>query len=85
MSTLDDFGNYHSELQKLSETWLELRAAEKKYVEVLEKLNMSAVVIGSKKDSICSEIKLGFSDCIDMSGKTTPIGSAINKTSKEKW
>ena len=33
MSTLDDFGNYQSELKKLSETWLELRAAEKKYVE----------------------------------------------------
>ena len=29
MSTLDDFGNYQSELKKLSETWLELRAAEK--------------------------------------------------------
>ena len=26
MSTLDDFGNYQSELKKLSETWLELRA-----------------------------------------------------------
>ena len=33
MSTLDDFGNYQGELKKLSETWLELRAAEKKYVE----------------------------------------------------
>ena len=33
MSTLDDFGNYQSELKKLSETWLELKAAEKKYVE----------------------------------------------------
>ena len=33
MSTLDDFGNYQSELKKLSETWLELRATEKKYVE----------------------------------------------------
>ena len=29
MSTLDDFGNYQSELKKLTETWVELKAAEK--------------------------------------------------------
>ena len=29
MSTLDDFGNYQSELKKLSEKWVELKAAEK--------------------------------------------------------
>ncbi len=33
MSTLDDFGNYQSELKKLSETWLEFRTAEKEYVK----------------------------------------------------
>ena len=33
ISTLDDFGNYQSELKKLSETWLELRTAEKEYVK----------------------------------------------------
>ncbi len=37
MSTLDDFGNYQSELKKLSETWLELRAAEKKYLVELSR------------------------------------------------
>ena len=51
--------------------WKQKQWTAKKYVEVLEKLNMFAVVIGSKKDSICSEIKLGFSNCIDMSGKTS--------------
>ena len=33
MSTLDNFGNYQNELKKLSETWLELKTAEKEYLE----------------------------------------------------
>ena len=31
--TLDDFGNYQSELKELSEKWLELKTAEKNYFE----------------------------------------------------
>ena len=33
ITTLDDFGSYHSELKKLSEKWLELKTAEKNYCE----------------------------------------------------
>ena len=33
IKTLDDFGNYQSELKKLSRTWLELKTARKNYVE----------------------------------------------------
>ena len=39
LSTLDDFGNYQNELKKLSEAWLELKAAEKKYDEELSLIN----------------------------------------------
>ncbi|MFL2982878.1 MAG: glycosyltransferase family 9 protein [Candidatus Neomarinimicrobiota bacterium] len=51
--------------------WKQKQWSSKKYTEVLEKLHMPSVVLGLKKDIICADIKLEFSNCLDMSGKTS--------------
>ena len=50
--------------------WGQKQWSSKKYIRVLEKINLPAVLIGSKKDIICNKIALGFKKAVNLAGKT---------------
>ena len=42
----------------------------KNYITALEKINLPAVLIGSKKDTICNEIAFGYKKTVNLAGQT---------------
>ena len=50
--------------------WNQKQWSSKNYISTLNKLNLPAVILGSKKDKICNEILLGFKKAVNLAGKT---------------
>lgn len=50
--------------------WKQKQWPADKYIDTLSKLDVPSVLIGSKKDTICSEINEGLTNSLDLSGKT---------------
>ena len=50
--------------------WNQKQWSSKNYISALNKLNLSSVILGSKKDKICDEISLGYKKAVNLAGKT---------------
>ena len=50
--------------------WNQKQWSSKNYISTLNKLNLPAVILGSKKDEICNEISLGYNKAINLAGET---------------
>ena len=50
--------------------WHQKQWPSKNYIIALNKLNLPAVILGSKKDQICNEISKGCKKTINLAGKT---------------
>ncbi|OUX33125.1 MAG: hypothetical protein CBE24_02565 [bacterium TMED264] len=50
--------------------WNQKQWSIENYITTLNKLNLPAVILGSKKDKICNEITLGFNKAVSLAGKT---------------
>ena len=50
--------------------WYQKQWSSKNYISTLKKLNLPAVLLGSKKDKICNEISLGYDKAINLAGET---------------
>ena len=50
--------------------WNQKQWSSKNYISTLSKLNLPAVILGSKKDEICNEISLGYNKAINLAGET---------------
>ena len=51
--------------------WKQKQWRSKKYIEVLSRLDMPSVLIGSKIDNICTDIQKGLENSLDLSGQTS--------------
>ena len=50
--------------------WDQKKWSGKNYIKALEKINLPAVLIGSKKDMICHEIAQGYKKSVNLAGQT---------------
>ena len=50
--------------------WSQKQWSSKNYISTLHKLNLPAVILGSKKDKICNKISMGYNKAINLAGKT---------------
>ena len=50
--------------------WNQKQWSSKNYITALKKINLPAVLIGSKKDIICNEIALGYKKAVNLAGQT---------------
>jgi ADP-heptose:LPS heptosyltransferase len=51
--------------------WKQKQWRSKKYIEVLSRLDMPSVLIGSKIGNICTDIQKGLENSLDLSGQTS--------------
>ena len=50
--------------------WVQKQWPSKNYITALKKINLPAVLIGSKKDTICNEIEFGYKKTVNLAGQT---------------
>ena len=50
--------------------WIQKQWSSKNYITALKKINLPAVLIGSKKDIICWEIARGYKKAVNLAGQT---------------